>query len=220
MPTDNMSVIRSAVDAFNTGQAEGFQKAFGGELAHRAAESLKTLRGAFPDLHYTIDHIQAEGNHVTFAYSVKGTHKGALGDFKATNKTAAWQGTGVATIEQGVITSVNTTEDWVRAGIQLGIVNPTMTGTWTGSSGTTTVTLVLTQAGTSVSGTATMSGVSTKFNVAGTNNFPSVNLQGTAYGLQVTFTGAFNGANSVPGTLTVQGFPAQAITITRQAAHA
>jgi hypothetical protein len=154
-----------------------------------------------------------------FTYTVKGTHKGALGDIKATNKSAQWHGWGVATVENGIITGIHTNEDWVRAGIQLGIVNPTMTGTWTGSSGNTTVTLVVTQSGTGVSGTATMSGLADKFPVSGTNNYPNVDLRGNAFGLQVTFTGAFSDATTIPGTLTVQGFPSQAVTINRKAAR-
>jgi hypothetical protein len=213
---DNISVVRSAVEAFNGGQTEGIRKAFGRGAEGRALESLKTLRGAFPDLQYSIDHIAEEGNQVTFTYTVKGTHKGTLGDLKATNRAAQWHGWGVATVENGVITNVHTNEDWIRAGIQLGIVNPLMTGTWAGSSGSTTVTLVLTQSGNNVSGTATMSGVSDKFPVSGTNIYPNVDLKGSAFGLAVTFDGAFSGANTVAGTLTVQGFPSQAVTLTRR----
>ena len=213
---DNTAVVKAAVEAFNGGKADGVKKAFGRDVEKGALESMGTLRGAFPDLQYSIDHIQAEGNQVTFAYTVKGTHKGALGDIKATNKAAQWHGWGVATVENGVITSVHTNEDWVRAGIQLGLVNPSMTGTWTGSSGSTTVTLVVTQSGNNVSGNATMSGLSDKFPVSGTNNYPNVNLQGNAFGLQITFAGSFSGTNTIPGTLTVQGFPSQAVTLTRK----
>ena len=181
-----------------------------------AADSAKSLRTAFPDLKYTLDHIQSEGNQVTFAYSVAGTHKGALGQLKATQKTAQWQGWGVATVENGVITQLHTNEDWVRAGLQLGVANPTMVGTWAGGAGGTSVRLVLAQSGNSVSGTATLAGTPDSFPVSGTNNYPSVALSGSAYGLAVTFTGAFSAPNTIPGTLTIQGFPAMPVTLTRQ----
>jgi predicted ester cyclase len=213
---DNSSIVKSAVEAFNGGAADGIRKVFHRDVEKGPVESMKTLRTAFPDLQYTIDHIQSEGNQVTFTYTVKGTHRGALGDLKATNKAAQWHGWGVATVENGLITSIHTNEDWIRAGIQLGVVNPSMTGTWSGASGSTTVTLVCTQTGSSVSGTAQMSGIADKFPVSGTNNYPNVSLQGTAYGLQVTFTGAFSNANTIPGTLTIQGFPSQAVTLTRK----
>jgi predicted ester cyclase len=214
MPPDNASVVKKAVEAANEGQAEGFKRAFGGDRANQFADSLKTLRTAFPDLKYTIDHIQAEGNQVTFTYTCKGTHKGTLGQLRATNKAAQWHGWGVATVENGVITAVHTAEDWVRAGIQLGM-NPSMTGSWSGGSGGTNVTLQLTQTGNNVSGTGTLQGTPGSFPLNGTNNFPNVALQGTVFGLPVTFSGAFASPNSIPGTLTIQGFPPESVALNR-----
>jgi predicted ester cyclase len=218
MATDHSSVVRNAVDAVNSGKPEAAEKLFGPALARKVAESVKMMRTAFPDLQYTIDHIETHGDHVTFAYSVKGTHRGQLGTIAATNKEAHWHGAGVAVIENGIIAHVHTLEDWVRLGLQLGVrlVNPTMNGTWVGSSGSTSVTLTLTQNGTAVSGTAKVSGLPDTFPLNGTNNFPNVSLSGSVFGLQVTFNGAFNGPNAVAGTLTVQGFPPQLVTITRQ----
>jgi predicted ester cyclase len=215
MAQDNASVIKNAAEAFNKGQAEGLNKVFGGGRDKYAAEALKSLRGAFPDLHYTVDHVSGDGSHVEFAYTVKGTHKGALDDIKATNKAAQWHGSGTATIQNGMITDISTTEDWARVRIQLGLANPSMTGTWKGSGQGTTVTLVLTQTGTAVSGTATVSGIPGSFPLAGTNNFPNVVLKGTVFGLTVNFTGAFSNPNTIPGTLTIQGFSPQAVTLTR-----
>jgi predicted ester cyclase len=216
MAVDNASVVKNAVEAFNQGQAEGLQKAFGKDMSATAAESAKSLRSAFPDLKYKIDHIQSEGSQVTFTYSVSGTHKGALGQFKATDKSAQWHGWGVATVENGVITRLHTNEDWVRAGMQLGIANPTMVGTWVGGSQGTSVTLTLTQSGNGVNGTGTLSGSPDSFPISGTNNFPAVSLGGTVFGLQVSFDGTFSGPNSIPGTLTIQGFPPLSVTLNRQ----
>jgi hypothetical protein len=123
----------------------------------------------------------------------------------------------VATVENGVITELHTVEDWVRAGLQLGVTNPTMVGTWTGGTHGTSVTLVLTQIGNSVNGTATLSGSPDSFALSGTNNFPSVNLTGSAFGVQITFSGTFSAPNTIPGTLTAEGFPALPVTLTRKA---
>jgi hypothetical protein len=92
---------------------------------------------------------------------------------------------------------------------------PTMTGNWSGRSENTTVTLQLTQTGKSVSGTATLQGSPGSFPVNGTNNFPNVHLLGNVFGLPTTFSGAFSGANSVPGTLTIQGLPSVSVTLNR-----
>jgi predicted ester cyclase len=213
MPPDNASVVKKALEAANEGQADHFTRAFRGDQSRNLADSLKNIRTAFPDVKYALDHVQAEGDQVTFAYTAKGTHKGALGQLRPTNKAVQWHGWGVATIKDGAIVDIQTHEDWVRAGIQLG-VNPSLSGTWNGSSSGTNVTLQLTQNGNAVSGTATLAGAG-DFPVSGTNNFPNVQLQGTAFGLPVTFAGAFSGPNAVPGNLTVQGFPSQAVTLSR-----
>jgi predicted ester cyclase len=213
MPADNASILKSALDAANGGHADQFARVFHGDQVSHIGDSLKGIRAAFPDVHYTLDHVQSEGDTVTFTYTVKGTNSGTLGALRATNKAAQWQGWGTATIKDGAIVNIQTHEDLVRAALQLGI-NPSMSGSWAGSSGGTQVTLQLTQSGTAVSGTATLVGVAT-FPVNGTNNYPNVQLSGNAFGLAVTFAGKFNGPNSVPGTLTVQGFPPEPTTINR-----
>jgi hypothetical protein len=45
---DNISVVRSAVEAFNTGHADGVKKAFHRDIEKGAVESLRSVRGAFP----------------------------------------------------------------------------------------------------------------------------------------------------------------------------
>jgi hypothetical protein len=94
-------------------------------------------------------------------------------------------------------------------------MNPSMTGSWSGGSGGTNVTLQLTQTGNNVSGTGTLQGTPGSFPLNGTNNFPNVALQGTVFGLPVTFSGAFASPNSIPGTLTIQGFPPESVALNR-----
>jgi predicted ester cyclase len=43
-------------------------------------------RAAFPDIHFTIDHLLAEGDKVVGAFTICGTHKGFLGDIEPTGK--------------------------------------------------------------------------------------------------------------------------------------
>jgi hypothetical protein len=75
--------------------------------------------------------------------------------------------------------------------------------------------LNVTQTGTSVNGTASIAGHPETFSLVGTHTYPNVNMQGTAFGLAVTFSGTFDGSNSIAGTLSTAGFPSQAVTLNR-----
>jgi hypothetical protein len=203
---DSAAVIKEAVEAFNKGNAEGLGGLFATRLQKGAAASVKTARTAASDLQYKIDHIQADGDHVAFSYTVSGTFRG---------KAARWTGSGTATVVNGKITALNHVEDLIGKGIQIGIkLNPTMTGNWAGSAQGVNVTLALSQSGNNVSGTASAFGAT--FPVSGTNNYPNVALHGNMNGVQVNFAGAFNPPpNTIPGTLTAMGSSLQ-VTITRQ----
>jgi predicted ester cyclase len=223
MPDDNAVVLQRAVDAFNKGGASGLGSVFGKDLEHGVSDRAKRLHTAFPDLQYKIDGSHSEGNRVAFTYTASGTFKGTLGEYKGTNKSAQWHGVGVASVSEGKIVAVHVTEDWVRAALLLGVVDSiahllkaTMAGTWGGTGGGITVTLHLSQAGNAVSGSATATGFSETFPVSGTNNHPKVSLAGSVGGLPITFAGDFSGPDSVPGTLTVQGFAPVPVTIKRK----
>ena len=143
---------------------------------------------------------------MSFAYTVSGTFKG---------KAVHWPGSGVATIVDGKIARLQHAEDLISKGLQLGVVlNASMTGNWAGAAQGISVTLSLTQSGNNVSGTAKAFGAT--FNVTGSADYPSVSLQGSMNGVQVTFNGAFNPApNAVPGTLTAMG-SSLPVTLNRQ----
>ncbi|HMG91467.1 MAG TPA: ester cyclase [Chryseolinea sp.] len=49
------------------------------------------LKKAFPDLEYTVDHVIAEGNMVSWRRTHKGTQQGDFMGYKATGKTVNWQ---------------------------------------------------------------------------------------------------------------------------------
>jgi len=125
-------------------------------------------------------------------------------------------GSGVATIENGKISSLYHHEDYIANLIDGGGTLPSLTGNWSGSSSGITVNLTLTQNGNNVTGTATAFG--STFPVTGTVNYPNVVLNGSLNGLAVNFTGAYNPPpNTIPGTLTVAGFPPPlSVTLTRQ----
>ena len=80
------------------------------------------LSKAFPDLHFQIEDIVAEGDKVAYRLTVSGTHKGEFQGIPPTNKYVSFSSTGISNVVDG-----NATEDWVEADImglmqQLGVI--------------------------------------------------------------------------------------------------
>ena len=65
-------------------------------------------RGAFPDLHFTIDQIIDAGDFLAVRYTATGTHKAALRGVAPTNKTVKVGGEAIYRISRGKIV-----ESWV-----------------------------------------------------------------------------------------------------------
>lgn len=59
---------------------------------------LTTLFSAFPDIHFAIEDILAEGNKVAFRLALTGTHKGEFQGIPPTGKKISFGGTGIGTI--------------------------------------------------------------------------------------------------------------------------
>jgi len=66
-------------------------------------------RGAFPDLHFTIDQIIDADEFVTTRYTATGTHKGELRGIAPTNKAIKVEGMVINRISRGKIA-----ESWVN----------------------------------------------------------------------------------------------------------
>jgi predicted ester cyclase len=68
------------------------------------------LSKAFPDLHFKIEDIVAEGDKVAYRLTVSGTHKGEFQGIPPTNKKVSFSSTGVSKIVDDKVA-----EDWVDA---------------------------------------------------------------------------------------------------------
>ena len=79
-------------------------------------------RNAFPDVHFTIEDVIAEGETVMTRWSCRGTHKGDLNGIAATNKQFTITGITVARVSNGKI--VEGFVNWDALGLmqQLGVV--------------------------------------------------------------------------------------------------
>jgi predicted ester cyclase len=60
-------------------------------------------RQAFPDLHYTIDDLVVEGDHVAVCWTAQGTQAGAYGAAAATGKPVTWTGMSFFALKDGKI---------------------------------------------------------------------------------------------------------------------
>lgn len=96
---------------------------------------------------------------------------------------------------------------------------PVLTGGWQGNTGGATVTMTLSAAGPSLSGSGNLSGAggALALQITGTHAHPSVSLTFTAPGYQpLNFQGTMQGDRSIVGTLSGSGYNNDPITFHRQ----
>jgi predicted ester cyclase len=82
------------------------------------------FRSVFPDLRFTIEDIIASGDRVVVCHTAYGTHRGDLGNIRATDREAVIPGVSILRIEGGKIVELRIS--WDRMGMfeQLGLVPP------------------------------------------------------------------------------------------------
>jgi steroid delta-isomerase-like uncharacterized protein len=79
-------------------------------------------RNAFPDVHFTIEDVIAEGETVMTRWSCRGTHKGDLNGIAATNKQFTITGITIARVSNGKIAEGFVNWDALGLMQQLGVV--------------------------------------------------------------------------------------------------
>ena len=82
------------------------------------------LRGAFPDIQFTIEDQVAEGSTVVARWSARGTHLGAFAGLPPTGKQAATTGTTIYRIVGGKVAECWTHLDELGLLRQLGALQP------------------------------------------------------------------------------------------------
>lgn len=68
-----------------------------------AKQFICAIRAAFPDIHYEIEHLAAEGDLVMLHLIARATHKGEFREVPATGRQVEWAGMGVLRIEDGKV---------------------------------------------------------------------------------------------------------------------
>jgi hypothetical protein len=83
---------------------------------------LTALFNAFPDLHFAIEDILAEGNKVAFRLAVTGTHSGVFQGIPSTGKKISFGGTAIGTIVDGKLEENRAHADIMGLMQQLGAI--------------------------------------------------------------------------------------------------
>ena len=86
------------------------------------------VHASFPDLHFTIEDIVAEGDKVVYRYTVRGTHQNAFMGIAATGKQISFTGIHIYRVGNGKLQEE--WENWDTLGVmrQLGALAPSEQG--------------------------------------------------------------------------------------------
>jgi len=82
------------------------------------------LRGAFPDIHYTVDDVIAEGDRVAIRWHWMGTHQGPFRVFPPTGKAVSNPGLAIFRLKDGKIVASALETDRLGFLEQIGAVPP------------------------------------------------------------------------------------------------
>lgn len=64
-------------------------------------EMFATMRRAFPDLHFEVEHVMATDDEIVYAYTITGTHLGELMGHSATGKAVSYRGMQISRFVDG-----------------------------------------------------------------------------------------------------------------------
>ena len=82
----------------------------------------RMLYGGFPDAHFTLENIMAEGNQVATRFTVRGTHQGPFLGIPATGKSMTLTGMALLELRDGKIVANWNELDMLGALQQLGVI--------------------------------------------------------------------------------------------------
>ena len=112
---DNKAVAKRAVEAINAGDFSLLESLVAPDGADHAVppgmpptrdsaiQFLTMFRAAFPDLHYTLEDVIAEGDRVVQRATASGTMKGEFLGMPATGKSATWSEIHIVRVQDGKI---------------------------------------------------------------------------------------------------------------------
>ncbi len=120
---ENKALNRRVVEEIiNTGQVELFSEVMEEPIAAHLRRDIGALWQAFPDLHYTIEDMLAEGEQVAMRVTITGTNTGPFQGRPPTGKVARWAATSFTRHANGKIVEQWLTIDMLPLLQQLGVI--------------------------------------------------------------------------------------------------
>lgn len=111
---ENEALAREAVEAFNRGDLDAAGRLFTADYVDHdpsraglptgpegVKQAWSMMRAAFPDLHFTIEDMIAEGDKVVARFTMSGTHQGEFMGIAATGNRITITGIDIARFENG-----------------------------------------------------------------------------------------------------------------------
>jgi len=109
---ENKAIVRRGFEEMNKRNLDGYIELFAPDyVSHQPGRDLRgpepmrqyaaMIVTAFPDLHFTIEDMVAEGDKVAVRITGKGTHKGEFLGIAPTGKQATWGATNINRIVGG-----------------------------------------------------------------------------------------------------------------------
>ncbi len=114
----NKAIIRRWIEeGWNQGKADLADELYAAEFSAldidepdknlRGPEDIKAyvryLRSAFPDIHFTIDHLFGEDDKIVGAFTIRGTHRGDFAGVAPTGKKVLFQAVDIWRLRDGKI---------------------------------------------------------------------------------------------------------------------
>jgi steroid delta-isomerase-like uncharacterized protein len=130
----NKTVVRRFIENFNKQDVETLPHDFAddygldfpggptGQGREGIRQATSSFMAAFPDLHFTIDDLLAEGDRVAWRWTMTGTHKGNLGPFPASGKSVRLSGISLLRLREGKIMEDKVRADMVGLLQQIGVI--------------------------------------------------------------------------------------------------
>lgn len=129
----NKAVARRFIDdAWNRGDLDLASDLLDEQLVNHDADGTTTnkreflrfvaeFRAAYPDLHFSIDDMLAEGDRVATRVTIRGTQAGPYQGVAATGRPTTWTGIGIIRVRDGKIVEQWADTDTVGAAVQAGL---------------------------------------------------------------------------------------------------
>jgi steroid delta-isomerase-like uncharacterized protein len=129
-------MLRAFEEGWNNGKLEVFDEDCATDFVHHDPaqpadlnleaykQYITATRASFPDLHFTVEELIAEGDTVTARWAVRATHQGEFLGIPPTGKQAAVTGISISRYVGGK--AVETWTNWDALGMmqQLGVIPP------------------------------------------------------------------------------------------------